>query len=171
MSIPRLRNNVICSQNMNRILYSHFESMSDTVPQVFAPFNLRNKTLYQNLSRQLLTVAEITFIGSEAAGITSSLTWETEKFTVIGTICKRYTLPIPTVREWMEKVIASVPISSKIERPSAMDGEAIEKFRTLFLLEETPGMQSHYLKPLHSWTAFNRPQLSGVSFTLIGVHE
>jgi hypothetical protein len=61
------------------------------------------------------------------------LTWETEKFTVIGKISKRYTLPIPTVREWMKKVIASVPISSKIGRPSAMDEEAIEKFQNTLL--------------------------------------
>jgi hypothetical protein len=80
---------------------------------------------------KLLTVAEKNFIGSEAAGITSSLTWETEKFTVIGKICKRYTLPILTVREWMKKVIASVPISSKIGRP--MDEEAIEKFQNTVL--------------------------------------
>ena len=52
--------------------------MADSVPEVFAPFNLRNRVRYRNLSKHPFTVAEKTFIGSEAGGITSLLTWGAE---------------------------------------------------------------------------------------------
>lgn len=103
--------------------------MAGTVPQVFAPFNLRNRIAYRNLSNHSLTLDEKTFLGSEAAGISSLLTWPNEKCTVARRISKRYTLPDATVRGWMQKVANSIPITNKSGRPLAMDGEAIEKFQ------------------------------------------
>ena len=103
--------------------------MPETIPEIFAPFNLRNRLLYRNLSNHSLTTDEKTFLGSEAAGMSSLLSWPNEKFTVALRITKRYTLPDTTVRDWMRKVTMSLPITNKIGRPCAMDEEAIEKFK------------------------------------------
>jgi hypothetical protein len=108
--------------NLKRIQLLHLGSMPDTLPQVFEPLNLRKKAFYRNLS-----VGEKKFIASEAARITSMLTWDLQKYTVLQRICNRYTLPVSTVRDWMNKVAGSLAISNKIGRPSSMDTEAIEK--------------------------------------------
>jgi hypothetical protein len=106
--------------------------MPETIPEIFAPFNLRNRLLYRNLSNHSLTSDEKTIIGSEAAGMSSLLSWPTEKFTIANRITKRYTLSDTTVRDWMNKVAMSLPITNKIGRPRAMDDEAIEKFKATF---------------------------------------
>ena len=72
--------------------------MVESIPQVFAPFNLRNRLLYRNLSNHSLTSDEKTFIGSEAAGMSSMLSWPSEKFFVLSRITKRYSLAVTTVR-------------------------------------------------------------------------
>ena len=90
--------------NLNRNQPLHFRSMPDTVPPVFDSLNLRNKVCYRNLSSRPLSVGEKNFIGSEAAGITSLLTWDLQKFAVLQRICNRYTLPVSTVRDWMSRV-------------------------------------------------------------------
>lgn len=111
--------------------------MAESVPEVFAPFNLRNKVLYRNLSKHSFTVDEKTFIGSEAGGITSLLIWGTEKNAILRRIATRHSIPVSTVREWMNKVARSLPITNKIGRPSAMDEEAIQKFQNTLELQRT----------------------------------
>jgi hypothetical protein len=103
--------------------------MPETILEIFAPFNLKNRLLYRNLSNHSLTSDEKTFIGSEAAGMSSLLSWPSEKFTIANRITKRYTLSDTTLRDWMNKVAMSLPITNKIGRPRAMDDEAIEKFK------------------------------------------
>ena len=44
----------------------------------------------------------------------------------------RRDVPDTTVRHWMRKVTMSLPITNKINRPRAMDEEAIEKFKETF---------------------------------------
>ena len=61
--------------------------------------------------------------------MTSLLSWQKEKFTVLSRISKRYTLPVSTLRDWMQKVQTSMPITNKIGRPNAMDEEAVDKFK------------------------------------------
>ena len=90
--------------NLNRNQPLHFKSMPDTVTPVFDSLNLRKKVCYRNLSSRPLSVGEKNFIGSEAAGITSLLTWDLQKFAVLQRICNRYTLPVSTVRDWMSRV-------------------------------------------------------------------
>lgn len=75
--------------------------MPDTVPEVFEPFILRNEVLYRNVSNHSFTLDEKGFIGSEAAGMTSLLAWDSEKFTVLQRIITKYTLQVSTVQNWM----------------------------------------------------------------------
>jgi hypothetical protein len=103
--------------------------MTETIPQVFVPYDLRNRLLYRNLSRHSFSQVEKTFIGSESAGLSSLLAWPEEKFTVLSRITKRYSLAVTTVRDWMNKVDMSLPITNKIGRPRAMDDIAVEKFQ------------------------------------------
>ena len=101
--------------------------MDGTIPQVFAFCNLRNRFVYRNLSNQSSSIDEKTFLGSEAAGQSSLLTWPDESFTVSLRISKRYSLPEATVRGWKDKVANSIPITNKTGRPLALDEVAIEK--------------------------------------------
>lgn len=100
--------------------------MDESVPEVLAPVN---RTVYRHLSCHSLTTDEKMFLGSEAAGMSSLLTWSTEQFTVARRITSRYTLPNTSVRDWKQKVADSIPITNKRGWPSAMDDEAIEKFQ------------------------------------------
>ena len=105
--------------------------MSDTVPELFVPLITRNNVTYRNLSRICLNPEEKKFLGSEAAGITSLLTWPEEKFAVLSRIAKRYTLPVSTLRAWMNKVEMSLPLTNRPGRPSAMDDEAAKHFQSI----------------------------------------
>ena len=87
--------------------------MDGTIPQVFALCSLRNRFVYRNLSNQSLSIDEKTFLGSEAAGQSSLLTWPDESFTVTLRISKRYFLPDAAVRGWKDKVPNFIPITNK----------------------------------------------------------
>ena len=101
------------------------------MPELFAPVILRNRLVYRDLSRHSLTAEQKTFIGSEAAKISSFLSWPNEIFTAARRITNRYKLPDTSVRDWMKKVASSIPITNKRGRPFAMDEEAIRKFQNI----------------------------------------
>lgn len=90
-------------------------SVSENVPRVFHPRSMRGAPVYDDLSKHELSVSEKTFIGSEAAQMSTFLTWD-EDFTRMK-LCKRYRLPRTTVHRWMTKVRNSIPISAKVGRP------------------------------------------------------
>ena len=60
--------------------------MSESVPAVFLPIALRNGVKYKDLSNHSFTVVEKTFLGAEAAGTSTFLQWEEEKFAVVNKI-------------------------------------------------------------------------------------
>lgn len=94
---------------------------------MFALCSLRNRFVYRNLSNQSLSIDEKTFLGSEAAGQSSLLTWPDESFTVSLRISKSYSLPEATVRGWNDKVANSIPFTNETGRPLALDEVATEK--------------------------------------------
>ena len=101
------------------------------MPEVFAPIMLRNRQAYMHLSRHSLTSDQKTSIGSEAAGISSFLTWPNESFTTARRITNRYLIYGTSLRDWMQKVATSLPITGKRGLPRAMDEVAIEKFQNI----------------------------------------
>ena len=111
--------------------------MPDTVPQIFASYELRNRILNRNLSHHPFTVVEKVFLGSEAGELTSLLEWGSAKFTVLTKISNRYTIPVSTVREWMQKVADNLQITSRIGRPPALDAEAIANFQSILEMRRT----------------------------------
>lgn len=85
--------------------------MSESIPAVFQQIAMRKSIKYRDLSNHSFTVVEKTFIGAEAAGTSTFLQWEEEKFTVVHRICKRYLLPQTTLYQWMNKVKAAKEIT------------------------------------------------------------
>ena len=111
--------------------------MLDIVPRIFAPYESRNRILYRNLSQHTFTVVENTFLGLVAAGSTSLLEWGGAKFKVLTKISNRYTIPVSTVREWMQKVEKNLQITSRIGRPPALDAEAVANFQSILEMRRT----------------------------------
>ena len=102
--------------------------MTEFVPAVFLPIVLRNSIKYKVLSNHSFTVIEKTFVGAEAAGTSTFLEWENDKFTVVSRICKRYHIPHTTVYQWLNKVKMGSEITGLSGRPTVMDAAAGAEF-------------------------------------------
>ena len=111
--------------------------MSADVPAVFAPRITRNKIKYTDLSKATLSVLEKTFLGSEAARLTSFLVWGSSLTSVLTQISRRYHIPYSTVKNWTEKVKLGHPIVNALGRPHSMDEIAKDVFTSTLLQRRT----------------------------------
>jgi hypothetical protein len=102
--------------------------MLSDVPPIFSPRVLRKKTVYNDLSQRLLSVSEKTFLGTEAANLSTSLDFSPSPISKLTQLSDRYRLSYTTVKNWSEKVKLNRPISSELGRPPSMDKIAGETF-------------------------------------------
>jgi hypothetical protein len=102
--------------------------MLSDVPPIFSPRVLRKKTVYNDLSQRLLSVSEKTFLGTEAANLSTFLDFSPSPISKLTQLSNRYRLPYTTVKNWSEKVKLNRPISSELGRPPSMDKIAGETF-------------------------------------------
>ena len=102
--------------------------MSSGIPDIFQGRVLREKVFYRNLSKHSLSNVEKTFIGLEAARLSSLMEWDSKPTSILSKACKRYQLPYSTVQDWVKKLRCGQPIVSTIGRPASMDKDASEKF-------------------------------------------
>ena len=106
---------------------------SAEVPAVFLPLVTRNKISYRDLSSATLSVMEKTFLGSEAANMTSFLIWKSSVISKLRQISNRYHIPYTTVKRWSQKVVLKKPIVNSLGRPHSMDETARDAFTATLL--------------------------------------
>ena len=102
--------------------------MPSDVPPIFSPRVLRKTIVYNDLSQRLLSVSEKTFLGTEAASLSSFLELSPNKVSRLTRLSNRYRLPYSTVKNWSEKIKLNKPISSELGRPESLDKIAAETF-------------------------------------------
>jgi hypothetical protein len=102
--------------------------MALLIPAIFSPRVLRKRTSYADLSTQSLSVSEKSFLGSEAANVTSFLQWDKSTTSVLTQISNRYRLPYSSVKNWSTKIKLNQPIVNQLGRPASMDKIAAEAF-------------------------------------------
>ena len=102
--------------------------MSSGIPRDLPGSSFARKSFYQNLSKHSLSNVEKTFIGLEAARLSSLMEWDSKPTSILSEACKRYQLPYLTVQDWVKKLRCGQPIVSTIGRPASMDKDASDKF-------------------------------------------
>ena len=106
---------------------------SAEVPAIFLPRITRKKIAYRDLSSATLSVMEKTFLGSEAANVTSFLIWKSSLISKITQISNRYHIPYSTIKSWSGKVKLKKPIVNSLSRPQSMDETARDEFTATLL--------------------------------------
>ena len=102
-------------------LHNYSKTMPSDVPPIFSPRVLRKTIVYNDLSQRSLSVSEKTFLGTEAASLSSFLEWSPNKVSRLTQLSNRYRLPYSTVKNWSEKIKLNKAISIELGRPQSLD--------------------------------------------------